>query len=169
MRVTRSEEYGVRLAIRLALERGQLTIRELSEREGISEPTVAKVISRLRRSGAVAAERGRHGGYSLALAPEDITVARILDAMDDHVYDSSFCDRMSPGLEACTHLSTCTLKPVWRELESLMGAFLDGITVADLIAGRRSGSGPRLPVATDSVADRERTGSGPARTTGGHE
>lgn len=148
MRITRSEEYGVRLAIRLALEGGQLTIHELSGLEGISEPTVAKVISRLRRSGAVVAERGRHGGYSLALAPEEITVARIVGAMDERVYDSGFCDRMSPGRGACTHLSSCTLRPVWRDLETLMGSFLEGITVADLVAGRLPGSGPLVSLET---------------------
>jgi len=148
VRITRSGEYGIRLAMRLAIDGEQLTIHELSTLEGISEATVAKVISRLRRSGTVLAERGRHGGYSLALAPEDITVARILDAMDDHVYDSTFCDRMSPGLGACAHLSTCTLRPVWRELEELTGSFLGGITVADLIAGHHHGSGRQLPLAT---------------------
>lgn len=166
MRVTRSEEYGVRLAIRLALEGGQLTIHELAGREGIPEPTVAKAISHLRRSGVVTAERGRHGGYALALAPEDVTVTRILDAMDDRVYDSGFCDRMSPGDEACTHLSSCTLRPVWRELEALTAAFLDGITVADLIAGRGGSSAVnmKIPVATPPATPRARDEG----TIGGH-
>jgi Rrf2 family iron-sulfur cluster assembly transcriptional regulator len=151
VRISKAEEYGVRLAMRLATAGHQLTIRELAGLEGIPEPTVAKVISRLRRSGTVIAERGRHGGYALARRPGDITVAGILAAMDDRVYDSGFCQRMSPGNGACTHLADCTLRPVWRDLTALVGRFLEGITVADLIDDRR----PRLdrPVRLPSTAE----------------
>jgi DNA-binding IscR family transcriptional regulator len=59
VRVSKSEEYGIRLVMSLALSGSQLTIRELAEREGLPDTTVAKVVGRLRRAGLVEAERGR--------------------------------------------------------------------------------------------------------------
>jgi Rrf2 family protein len=136
VRITKSEEYGLRLVMRLAENGGQLTIRELAGGEGLPEPTVAKVIGRLRRAGVVSAARGRNGGYSLTLPAGEITVARVVEAFDDRVYDPGFCDRMSPGEEACAHSNACGLRPVWHGLTAVIGDFLAGITVADVIAGR---------------------------------
>jgi Rrf2 family protein len=149
VRITKSEEYGLRLVMRLASEGGRLTIRELADSEQLPEPTVAKVIGRLRLSGVVSAERGRNGGYSLTTPAEEITIARVVEAFDERVYDPAFCDRMSPGENACAHNTSCGLRPVWRGLTSVIGEFLAGITVADVVTG---GPAPpphdRLPVVT---------------------
>ncbi len=135
MRITKSEEYGLRLVLRLAADGGQLTIRELAERERLPEPTVAKVIGRLRRSGIVAAERGRNGGYALDRPAAELTVASVVGAIDEGMYDPSFCDRMTPGAAACARTSSCGIRPVWRGLTAVIGEFLNGITIADLIHG----------------------------------
>lgn len=134
MRVSKSEEYGVRLAMSLAAEGGQLTIRELSEREALPEATVAKVIGRLRKAGVVQAERGRNGGYTLAKPSAEVTVAEIVTAFDDALGAAAFCQRMTPGEAACVRADGCSLRPVWRGLTEVIGAFLSGITVADLVA-----------------------------------
>jgi Rrf2 family protein len=133
--------------MRLAESGRQLTIRELAEDEALPDPTVAKVIARLRRAGVVNAERGRNGGYSLTLPAEEITIARIVEAFDERVYDPGFCERMSPGEDACSHGSACGLRPVWRGLTAVIGDFLAGITVADVIANRSpSHSDDSLPM-----------------------
>jgi Rrf2 family protein len=135
VRITKSEEYGMRLVMRLATDGGQVTIRALAEEEQLPEPTVAKVIGRLRRSGVVNAERGRNGGYSLTRPAEELTIARVVEAFDERVYDPAFCDRMSPGEAECAHNDSCGLRPVWRDLTAVVGDFLAGITVADVIGG----------------------------------
>jgi len=147
VRISKSEEYGLRLVVRLATDGGQLTIRELAEREQLPEPTVAKVVGRMRRAGVVTAERGRNGGYSLAFTPDRITIARVVEAFDERVFDHSFCDRMSPGALACAHSSSCGLRPVWHSLTEVVGSFLSGITVADVIQGSLPPSGTPLPMA----------------------
>ncbi|MCP4902211.1 MAG: Rrf2 family transcriptional regulator [bacterium] len=133
MRVTKSEEYGLRLVMSLALEKTQLSIRELADRETLPEPTVAKVISRLRHTGVVTSERGRNGGYTLADSADQINLAQIVEAFSDPLYDRSFCDRVTPNDEPCAHDSECGLRPVWRGLADLVADFLSGITVADII------------------------------------
>jgi Rrf2 family protein len=146
VRITKFEEYGLRLVVRLAAEGGQLTIRELADREGIPETTVAKVIAKLRSSDVVHAERGRHGGYALTEPAERLTVARVVEAFDERLYDPGFCDRMTPGEAACSRASSCGLRPVWRGLTSVIGDFLAGITVADVLTGGPHGDRASLPV-----------------------
>ncbi|MBT8246554.1 MAG: Rrf2 family transcriptional regulator [Acidimicrobiia bacterium] len=146
MRISKSEEYGMRLVMRLAENGGQLNIRELAEHEQLPETTVAKVIARLRREGVVRAERGRNGGYSLTTSADQISVGRVVEAFNNRIYDPDFCERMSPGDGACAHSSSCSLRPVWRGLTTVIADFLAGITVADVIAGGPSGSRNALPL-----------------------
>ncbi len=145
LRISKSEEYGLRLVLRLGAAGGQLSIRELAEGEGLPEATVAKVISTLRRAGIVTAERGRNGGYSLSGHARDITVATVVNAFDSSVYGPEFCNRMTPGETSCANASNCGLQPVWHGLTAVIGDFLNSITVADVIDGA-AGNRDSLPI-----------------------
>jgi len=136
VRVSKSEEYGLRLVMSLAVSGEQLTIRELAELDDLPDTTVAKVIGRLRRAGLVSAERGRNGGYTLTRPAAEISLASVVAAFEDQVFGSDFCDRMHPGDGRCARSGSCGLKPVWHGLTTVIGSFLAGITVADLVAGR---------------------------------
>jgi len=125
----------MRLVMALATEGGQLTIRSLSEREGLPDATVAKIIGRLRHAGILRAERGRHGGYTLSRPASDVTLANVVEAFDQKVFDPSFCNRMTRDGADCAHIRDCGLRPVLSSLTSVIGNFLSQITVADLIDG----------------------------------
>lgn len=150
MRVSKSEEYGLRLVMSLAVSGGQLTIRELAEGEGLPDTTVAKVVARLRGAGLVEAVRGRHGGYTLTRPAGEISVGDVVAAFDGEVFSSDFCLVMSPGDGPCARTESCGLKPVWRGLRTVVGEFLGGISVADLVAGRPPTRTGLLPVLTGS-------------------
>jgi Rrf2 family protein len=152
MRVSRAEEYGVRLVMSLAASGGQLAIRELALREGLPEPTVAKVVSRLRRAGLVAAARGRKGGYTLARPAASLSLASVVEAVAGRTPERGFCVRMTPSGGACVHARGCVLRPVWRSLETVIGSFLGRITVADVVDGRAADAGAFGPRAVDNPA-----------------
>jgi len=132
----------------LAVSGNQLTIRELAEREDLPDTTVAKIVGRLRRSGLVEAERGRNGGYTLTSPAHEISLGTVVSAFDTEVFSSDFCRTMSPGAGPCAKSSDCGLKPVWRGLRSVIGDFLDGITVADIVAGSDRPNRHLLPLVT---------------------
>jgi Rrf2 family protein len=147
LRVSKSEEYGLRLVMTLAESGSQLTIRELAERDCLPDTTVAKIVGRLRRTGLVEAVRGRNGGYMLTRPADEISLSNVVSAFEAEVFSSDFCNTMSPGDGICAKSSDCGLKPVWRGLRTVIGNFLDGITVADLIAGGPTTGAGLLPVA----------------------
>jgi Rrf2 family protein len=146
VKISKNEEYGIRLVMSLAATGGQQTIRELAASEGLPDTTVAKVIGRLRRTGLVEAARGRNGGYSLTRPAGEITLAEVVSTFDVDVFDSEFCDRMSPGAGGCARGADCSLKPVWRGLRTVIGNFLDNISVADVVAGAAPARIEPLPV-----------------------
>jgi len=146
VRVSKSEEYGLRLVMSLAVSGDQLTIRELAEREDLPDTTVAKIVGRLRRAGLVDAERGRNGGYTLTRSADEISLAHVVNAFEAEVFSSDFCSTMSPGDGPCAKSAGCGLKPVWRGLRNVIGNFLDGITVADLVTGHNPSQTELLPM-----------------------
>jgi len=139
VKITATEEYGMRCMLQLALRSGQtVSLAELAETEGLALPFAAKVLAQLRRASLVVAVRGRHGGYQLAVPPERISVAAILAATGRPLFDSSFCRTHSgPMGDDCARLSECALRPVWSHLDALLRQFFGQTTLADLAAGER--------------------------------
>ena len=137
MKITATEEYGLRCMLQLAL-RGEQTVplSDLARAERIAVPFAAKVLLRLRRAGLVVAARGRNGGYTLAAPPERITVLAILAGLGKPLFDSSFCrEHGAPDASACSRMTDCSLRPVWAHLDALLKRFFENTTLADLAAG----------------------------------
>jgi len=139
MKITATEEYGMRCMLQLALHIGEtVPLSELAAAEGIAVPFAAKVLLRLRRAGLVVATRGRHGGYMLAAPPDQITVLRVLKALGRPLFDSTFCrDHGSPDATDCSRLTDCSLRPVWAHLDALLKRFFEQTSLTDLAAGER--------------------------------
>ena len=103
-------------------------------------------VGRLRRAGLVEAVRGRNGGYTLTRRADQISLSDVVAAFEAQVFSSDFCNTMSPGDGICARSADCGLRPVWRGLRNVIGNFLDGITVADLVSGGDPPSSDLLPV-----------------------
>jgi Rrf2 family protein len=135
VKLTTQEEYGLRCLLRLGREgAGQsLTIAELSRREGISAPNVAKMMRILRRAGLVRSTRGKEGGYTIARPPEQINMGEALAALGGRLFDSRFCERHSGSAGLCTHSPDCSIRSVWRVLQDVIDDVLSRMTLKDLL------------------------------------
>ena len=135
MKLSAQEEYGLRCLLRLGREGegASLTIAELSQREGISAPNVAKLMGVLRRGGYVTSTRGKEGGYTLARTPEQINVGQALAALGGRLFDSRFCERHSGTVRLCTHSPDCSIRSVWRVLQDVVDDVLGRMTLKDLL------------------------------------
>ncbi len=133
-RVTRAEEQGVRLTMRLATVGEQMTLGELAEAETLPEPTVAKLLGMLRRGGVVDAVRGRNGGYILNGLADQISISVILEVITGHPAYGYPCQKTNVNDESeCPRAGDCGLRPVWQHLESRVLEVLQETTIADLL------------------------------------
>jgi len=131
MRLSTRGRYGVRLMLDLALHHGEgpVLLREIADRQGISEKYLWQLINPLKMAGLVGSQRGAHGGYTLGKAPENISLKEILQVLEgplclvDCVDDPSFCDR-SPS---------CITRDVWGEASKNMQQTLEGTTLAAMV------------------------------------
>jgi Rrf2 family iron-sulfur cluster assembly transcriptional regulator len=76
--------------------------------------------------------RGPGGGYKLARAGKDITVADIIYAVDEPL-DATQCG----GKQNCHDEQICMTHELWASLNRHMVDFLDGISLQDLVDEQR--------------------------------
>ncbi|GBE29600.1 HTH-type transcriptional regulator CymR [bacterium BMS3Bbin04] len=147
MKITATEEYGLRCLVLLAKHGpGEpLTLADIGNGEGLSQPYAAKIMNLLRQEGLVDSIRGRHGGYILAYPPNRIRLSDAFSAMGEPLFGSSHCDRYgSPSSdEGCVHRDDCTVRDVWAGMNTLINAMFDRITLADLLV---ASDGSRLNI-----------------------
>jgi len=159
MKLSSQEEYGLRCLLRVGRESpaGSVTIPELSRFEGISEPNVAKMMRVLREGGFVNSTRGQAGGYALSRPADEINVGHVLAALGGRLYEPSFCDTHAGVERLCTHMPDCSIRSVWRMLQTAVDQVLGRITLKDLLGTERemnafpSASGATLPAYSQHV------------------
>ncbi len=135
MKLSAQEEYGLRCLLTLArAEPGSsLSIPQISEAEHISGPNVAKLLRVLRRGGYVVALRGQSGGYALAHPASRINVGEALACLGGRIFDAGFCGRHSSATRGCGHNSDCSVRSVWRLVQTAVDDVLSRLTLADLL------------------------------------
>ncbi len=133
MKVTRGEEQALRLIAAMARVEGQITLTELSIAENMAEPTIAKLMGRLRKAGLVKAVRGRNGGYVLERDPSNIYMSEVMRSSGRPLLEGIDCTPENPRDEKCPHNSDCGLRSVINRLESYMAVVLDKVSIADMI------------------------------------
>ena len=133
LKISSSVEYASRIMVRLsALGDGQtISAERLSISENFPRDYVDQILQRLRRAGLVLSHRGAQGGYGLGRPAEAISLGDILNAADDGVFES-VCDRYADGESRCSHTDGCSIRPVWRRLESLVADYLSKVSLTQL-------------------------------------
>ncbi|WP_136066551.1 Fe-S cluster assembly transcriptional regulator IscR [Modicisalibacter radicis] len=130
MRLTTKGRYAVTAMLDLALhgERGPISLADISQRQAISLSYLEQLFARLRRAQLVRSVRGPGGGYLLAITPDEVSVARVIDAVNESV-DATRCQ----GLSDCQQGNTCLTHHLWCELSHEIRGFLDGISLGELV------------------------------------
>jgi Rrf2 family protein len=135
MKLSAQEEYGLRCLLRVAgAGQGEsLTIPEIGRAEALSIAYVAKLMRILRQGKFVRSVRGQTGGYTLARSPESIAVGEVLAALGGRLFEPQFCDQFSGLKRICTHSVDCSIRSLWRAVQSAVDTVLTGITLRDLL------------------------------------
>ncbi len=137
LRLSKLTDYATVLLTHMAKTNGQLhTAMELSEVTTIHLPTVSKVLKVLSKEGLLYATRGSKGGYRLAQAPERITVASVVGALEGPVAIT----QCSLQTHHCEQALACEIKGNWGVINRAIVDVLESITLADLMIPKKQNS-----------------------------
>lgn len=147
LRVSKLTDYAtVVLTCLVGAGDGVQSAQSLAERARLEAPTVSKLLKQLAQAGLVVSTRGINGGYRLARAPERITIADIVVAMEGPI-----------GMTECSaHAGLCDLEPHcgvrvdWQRINRAIAGALASVTLADMTRSTPK-QRPAIPLSVATV------------------
>ena len=134
MRLNQASDFALRILMLLAKEDQPLTVQNIAEKLNLVNSHTMKIVAKLVKVEILTSNRGRHGGISLALPPEDIHVGEIIRVIENDfaVVECIQTDKKT-GKQACIFLPHCKLKILMHEARSAFLTVLDKQTLATLL------------------------------------
>ncbi len=131
MRLTTMTDYALRMLIYLGQHPDRLcTTAEIAQAYDISEAHLTKITHQLGLGGWIRTVRGKGGGMSLALAPEDIMLGELVRAVEPDFY---LVECLGNG-NACSLTGRCRLTGIFNEALAAFLEQLDRHSLADLLS-----------------------------------
>jgi Rrf2 family protein len=151
VRLTRAGEYAVRCVLYLASQGvGVLCARrEIARRMDIPEQFLGKIAQQLARAGAIEIVQGARGGFRLVVAPEELTLLEVVEAVIGEIFLNDCV--MRP--ESCNRSHACAVHCIWAKAKDQLRQTLQEATF-DRILKETSCAPALTPAAASAVRPR---------------
>lgn len=136
MNVTSKGRYALYIMLDLARheDEGCVSLKSIADRHDISMKYLEAIVGSLKRAGLVESTRGKEGGYRLNKSAADYSVGEILRCLEDNLAPVA-CIRS--GSVNCEKAAECITVPMWKELDDITNAYLDTVSLSDLLTGNK--------------------------------
>jgi len=132
MKISTRVEYGMLALADIALyaEKGNsVSAPEIAERQNISQKYLEQILTQLKQAGLIRAQKGLRGGYALARAADKISIAEILNALDNSILEAVECS----GDENERSLRKAVNACLWERMNGLLIEFTKSKTLSEFI------------------------------------
>lgn len=132
MKISTKGRYALRLMVDLAMNNNgeMVRIKEIAERQHISEKYLEQIISVLKKAGFVRSLRGSQGGYQLAKKPEEYTVGAILRLTEGSM---AVVSCLEDEENQCTRANQCVSLKIWTMIDDAVSDVIDHVTLQDMV------------------------------------
>src|SRR4051794_10105257 len=133
MRISAKVDYAVRALCEVAARSGDVPVKadDIARAQDIPHSFLENILVDLRRAGFVRSLRGQVGGYRMAMAASDITVADVIRAVEGPLADGRGVRRESLTFGG----SATALRDVWLATRVGLRRVLERVTIADVVSG----------------------------------
>lgn len=130
MKISSKGRYALRMMIDIAEHSAGewVTIKEVSERQGISVKYLEQIVTNLTRAGLLRSGRGPQGGYMLARPPEQYTAGEIIRAIEGKLAPVA-C--LEDDVNLCDRNEYCKTLCFWQGLHKTINTYMDSVTLKD--------------------------------------
>ncbi|MCI8371434.1 MAG: Rrf2 family transcriptional regulator [Lachnospiraceae bacterium] len=132
MKISTKGRYALRMMVDIALNSSgeMIRIKEIAQRQGISEKYMEQIIAILKKAGYVKSLRGAQGGYRLAGEPSDYTVGMILRLTEGNMAPVA-C--LEDEINQCKMADSCVSVRLWQMLNGAVKEVIDHVTLQDMV------------------------------------
>ena len=135
MVISTKGRYALRLMLDIAMQEGTspVPLHDIAERQGVSFKYLEQIVPPLSKAGFLKSVRGANGGYLLTKDPSEITTGDILRAGEGNL--APVACLASDEID-CPRAELCVTLPFWKGLDDAISAYIDSVTLADLVQDR---------------------------------
>ena len=136
MKLSTKSRYSVRLMIDLALHGsdGFVLLKDVAERQSISEKYLGHLVPLLKSAGFIRTERGAKGGFALIKDPREVSLKDIIEATEGTV---SLVECLKdPG--SCKRSGHCAAFDIWADVTEGVKGVLEQYKLSDLVEKQRA-------------------------------
>ena len=132
MIVSTRGRYALRVLVEMAEHSSdeRIPLKEISEKQGISQKYMESIMTLLSKNGFVDAIHGKGGGYMLNRKPEEYRIGDILRLTEGTLAPVACLEK---NADQCPKQNVCRTVGMWRKLDELIETYLDSVTIADLM------------------------------------
>lgn len=133
MNFSKTVEYSILILSYIAMHQEEkISSAALNETLKIPHKYLTKLITILVKAGLINSQKGRNGGIHLGKPASEITIALIMDALNENPQEG----RCILGFEKCNPSNPCVMHNSWLEPRSLIDRMIHKTTLEDLILQR---------------------------------
>lgn len=130
IRLSKLTDYAVVIMVVMGRRRGEVfTTLRLAEETGVPQPTVAKLVKLLSKGDLLTSQRGANGGYRLDDCPADISIVRVIAAIEGPIALTACVEGTD---ESCTVEHLCGMRGNWNKVNGAIEQALQNVTLADM-------------------------------------
>lgn len=131
MKLSSRTQYGLRFLIHLGLNfgKGPVQLKEIAEKENISDKYLEQIVITLKPSGIIQSLRGANGGYILSRDADQITLMDIFIALEGSL-DLTGNSNADPPTNTAVNLTAST---IWTALRDKLTQHLENVTLQDIV------------------------------------
>lgn len=135
MKLSRKSDYALRALVTLTQRTGHgpVSVRELASVNDIPRRFLEQIMFELRDKGIVRSIAGRVGGFELAMAPEHISMGRVVRIFDEMLAPIPCVS--ATHYEGCSQETTCRFRRVLLEIRNYTVKRMEEATLAVIAAG----------------------------------
>jgi Rrf2 family cysteine metabolism transcriptional repressor len=120
--------------------KGPASLAEIAAEDDLPRAYLEQLVVSLRDAGLVTSTRGAKGGYELGRAPEAISMADVLRALEGPIAPMLCASDDPEHAILCDRSSRCTVNVLWVRVRDAVAGALDSMTLADLVPPRQQGA-----------------------------
>ena len=132
MKISTRGRYALRMMVEIAMHDREewVSIKDISERQGISVKYLEQIVTNLTKSGLLLSSRGPRGGYMLAKNPDEYAAGEILRVIEGELAPVA-C--LESGTKLCERRGACPTSRFWEGLHQVINEDVDSVALQDLL------------------------------------
>ncbi len=133
MKISYKGDYAMKIVLDLSMyyPDNLVSILDLSKRQDIPKKFLEQILLDLKKGGFLKSKKGPKGGYSLAKAPEEITLGDVVRYIEGSVYPISCIEPKNPT--DCKDMTCCVFAPIWVDVGDAITTIIDSVNFSDLL------------------------------------